>query len=101
MSKLDNHWEGVFYRLTVSEQYDKELYRELSSMPPRLRSTRMKALALVGLYALSGKPTPAAQNSAPSEVLRDDESDFVVGSSSTDTIKDRLKGIAGKSLIKN
>lgn len=47
-------WDGKFYSMSVDPEGSPELFTELSSLAPRARTERLRALALIGLMTLRG-----------------------------------------------
>ena len=48
---VNEDWAGVISNVRISKTADPELYRELGRSAHRERSRRLRALALLGLYA--------------------------------------------------
>lgn len=49
----EDEWSGLISNVRISPSADPELYRELGRSSHRERSRRLRALALLGLYAAS------------------------------------------------
>ncbi|CAM5558457.1 hypothetical protein [Eoetvoesiella caeni] len=61
-----SRWNGTINGLVISEAANPELYFELQKTSHRDRSNRLRALALVGLFALNNR-VPAQQDSEPGQ----------------------------------